>query len=53
MLFADPVRRRGSEKKMKIGVKLSFHVWVDQLTEPRHQVNDVAVNKWVKGRNFK
>jgi len=52
MLFADPVRRRGNEK-MKIGVKLSFYVWVDQLIGPRHQINDVAVIKWIKGRNFK
>jgi len=53
MLFADPVRRKWNAKKMKIGVKLSFYVWVDQLTEPRHQINDVAVIKWVKGQNFK
>jgi len=38
---------------MKIGVKLSFHVWVDQLTEPHHQINDVPVIKWVKEQNFK
>ena len=53
MLFADPVRRGGNEKKMKIGIKLSIHVWVDQLIESRHQINDVAFIKWVKGRNFK
>lgn len=50
---AEGGQRRGNEKKMKIRVKLSFHVWVDQLIEPRHQINDVAVINKVKGRNFK
>ena len=53
MLFFPIRRRRGKEKKMKTRAKLSFHVWVGQLAEPRHQINDVAVIKWVKGRNFK
>ena len=54
MLFADPVRRRGgNEKKMKTRAKLLFYVWVGQLAEPRHQINDVVVINWVKGRNFK
>ena len=33
---------------MKIGVKLSIHTWVDQLTERRHEINDVAVIKWLR-----
>jgi len=49
MLFFPVRRRRGNEKKMKIGAKLSFYVWVGQLAEPRHQINDVAVINWVKG----
>ena len=54
LLFADPVRRRGgNEKKMKTRAKLLFYVWVGQLAEPRHQINDVVVINWVKGRNFK
>jgi len=53
MLFRFSKKRGNEKKKMKIGVKLSFHVWVDQLKDPRHQINDVAVIKWVKGRNFK
>jgi len=32
MLFVDPIRRRGNDKKMKTRVNLSFHVWVGQLT---------------------
>lgn len=44
MLFADPVRRGGRNvKKIKIGVKLSFYMWVDQLTEPYHQINNVTL----------
>jgi len=34
--------RRGNAKQMKTGVKLSFHVWVGQLTESRQQISDVA-----------
>lgn len=36
-------KKRRNVKKMKIGVKLSFYMWVDQLTEPYHQINNVTL----------